>query len=269
MAGIEGLGNLKHSGVRPLRSTAKARQQQGETVRRFDVNMLKSGGNMEVSGVISGTSNPESGEQQNEAARQPLARGMKSVSKAGKSRKSDLPVEEQVAQLSKIRKSAMEYESVLMDQFVKQMRQSPLAKTPGGDTFSDIAEQPFRDFLSQAGGLGLADSITAQVARQQGLEQTLQDYPEIMGPGWQPTIPPNLMKKSAGGLELAPENLPRQGAGVNSPTAEAEKAAETTAEIEPAAEPEKAVEAEKTAGAGLMSNEEIAWLYNDANDGLA
>ena len=258
--GIEGAGNLRQSGVRSLRGTAKARNQQGETVQRFDVNMMKNGESMDLTGVADGKSGRESGEsggRPNEAARQQLTRGMKSVSKARNAHKSQLPVEEQVAQLSKIRKSAVEYESVLMDQFVKQMRQSPLVKTPGGDTFSDIAEQPFRDFLSKAGGLGLADSITSQVARQQGLEQTLHDYPEIMGPGWRPTIPPNLMKKSSGGLELAPENLNRQGDGASGPASDADRA-------DAAAEPEPAGEPEKTAEAGPMSSEEIAWLYNDA-----
>ena len=261
MAGIEGAGNLRQSTVNSLRSKAKARDQRGETVQRFEVKDLKNGGVLEVGGVIAGTSKPETNGQQSGEPQPQLARGVKLAPKARQAHQSQLPVEEQVGQLSKIRKSAVDYEAVLMDQFVKQMRQSPLAKTPGGDTFSDIAEQPFRDFLSQAGGLGLADSITAQVARQQGLEQTLHDYPDIMGPGWRPSIPPNLMKKSSGGLDLAPENLTRQGAGAAGPTAETDRTSE-------AAEPEKTGEAEKTAGAGLLSNEEIAWLYNDALEAL-
>lgn len=264
MAGIEGAGNLQRSGVRSLKPTTKARNQQNETVQRFEVKTLKDGGSLDLSGVAAGNSGQENAGSQNEATQQ-LQRGRKQVPKARNTHQSNLQVEEQVEQLSKIRKSSIEYESVLMDQMVKQMRQSPLAKTPGGDTFSDIAEQPFRDFLSQAGGLGLADSITSQIARQQGLEQTLHDYPEIMGPGWRPTIPPNLMKKTSGGLDIAPENQPRQEIGKSGPAAEADGSTET----EQTTEPEKVAKAEKTAGAGLMSNEEIAWLYQDAIDGLA
>ena len=173
MAGIEGAGNLNRSGVKSLRPTAKPRNQQAETVQRFEVKELKNGGTLDMSGVAAGDSaRDESAASQNGAAQPELQRGRKPAPKARNTHKSGLPVEEQVEQLRKIRKSSIEYESVLLDQLVKQMRQSPLAKTPGGDTFSDIAEQPFRDFLSQAGGLGLADSITSQVARQRGLDQT-------------------------------------------------------------------------------------------------
>jgi len=269
MAGIEGAGNLKRNGINPLKPTAKARDQQAETVR-FDVDLLKNGGRMDLNGMAAGNSGPEqnSGENsgpQNHVAEERLTRLWKRAPKARESHKSNMPVEEQAEQLGKIRKSAMDYEAVLLDQLVKQMRQSPLTKTPGGDTFNDIAEQPFRDFLSQAGGMGLADSITLQVARQQGLEQTLHDYPEIMGPGWRPTIPPNMMKKSPGGLEMASESSAGQAVEPSARRSEPEK----PTELEPAAEPGETVEAEKKAGAGLMSSEEIAWLYNDAVDGLA
>ncbi len=118
---------------------------------------------------------------------------------ARQAQNSQLPLDEQIAKLGKIRQSAVEYEAVFVDQLVKQMRPSPMAKTAGSDTFSDIAEQPFRDHLSQAGGLGLADSIMGQIARQEGLEQTLQDNPEIMGPNWRPSISPNLMRHGAQG----------------------------------------------------------------------
>lgn len=116
---------------------------------------------------------------------------------------------EQVEKLAKIRNSAVEYESVFVDQLVKQMRQSPLAKTPGGDTFSDIAEQPFRDFLSQAGGLGLADVIVTRIANEEGLEDTLRAHPEIMRPGYQQKLSPSQLTKGAGrptaeGGNLAP-----------------------------------------------------------------
>lgn len=260
MTEIERPGNLNQSTVHSLKSTAKPRAPRGEVVGSFSVEMLKSGGSMDLSGVAEGNAVREAAESASDAA--PLQRGRKQVPKARNSHKSDLPVEEQVQQLSKIRKSAIEYEAVLMDQMVKQMRQSPLTKTPGGDTFSDIAEEPFRNFLSQAGGLGLADSITSQIARQQGLEQTLQEYPEIMGPGWRPSIPPNLMKKTSGVLDMTPETAPRQGPNKSSAAAEA-------AGTERSAESEAAATAEKKAGAGLMSDEEIAWLYNDAIDGLA
>ncbi|MDL2260407.1 hypothetical protein LJB99_06010, partial [Deltaproteobacteria bacterium OttesenSCG-928-K17] len=111
---------------------------------------------------------------------------------------STLSEQEQIEKLAKIRNSAVEYESVYVDQLVKQMRQSPLAKTPGGDTFSDIAEQPFRNFLSQAGGLGLADVIVTRIANEEGLGDTLRANPEIMRPGYQQKIAPNEMTRGAG-----------------------------------------------------------------------
>ncbi|MDR2945464.1 MAG: hypothetical protein LBV79_01775 [Candidatus Adiutrix sp.] len=269
MSGMEGVGNLRQSGVRPLRSTAKARTQPGETVQRFDVNQLRNGGSMNVGGVIAGTAENGGQQSRNEAAQAPLLRGGRPAPRARHAYRSDQPVEEQVEELGKIHKSSVEYEAVLMDQLVKQMRQSPLAKTPGSDTFSDIAEQPFRDFLSQAGGLGLADDMTAQVARQQGLEQTLQAYPELMGPGWRPSIPPNLMKKSPGGLEMPPEALLQAIDGKASAAAAEEKPAPEAPEKVAETQPELLAKPDSSASPGLMSGEEIAWLYQDALDGMA
>ena len=247
MAEINGLGNLSRNGVRPLRNVAKARETQNQAAQRFSVDALKSGGEIDLSGLKN-----NGGHSPNEA--QPTVRqryrGQGPAKKAAESHQSPLPLNEQIEQLSKIRKSAVEYESVLLDQFVKQMRQSPMAETPGGETFSDIAEQPFRDFLSQAGGLGLADHIVGQIARQEGLERTLNDYPEIMGPGWNPTIPPNLMKKPAGNLETAPENI-RETKPADHDVNESEATGAENAEV------------------GLMDAEEIAYLYQDASEGLA
>ncbi|MDR1920434.1 MAG: hypothetical protein LBS31_01630, partial [Candidatus Adiutrix sp.] len=153
---------------------------------------------------------------------------------------------EKMAKLRLIKKSSVEYEAVLMDQMVKQMRPTPMSPTPGGEGFLDIAMRPFQDFLSQSGGLGLSGQLAAQVARQEGLEQTLQDYPGVMGPAYRPAIPPNLMAKTAGGLKIAPDE-PK------------ELEAEAAKNEEPAAKA-----AENAALVGLMDDEEIAYLYRDA-----
>lgn len=177
MGGVGSISALRPDDVRPLRR--KAPVAEGKQV--FDIEALKNGGSFTIRDQYRG------------GAPAPSAR---------RAQNSQLSKAEQVKKLGQIRKSAVEYESVFVDQLVKQMRQPSLAKTPGGDTLSDIAEQPFRDFLSQNGGIGLADTIVNQVARQEGLEQTLQENPGIMGPNWRPTVPPNLMKKPAGGLTM-------------------------------------------------------------------
>jgi Rod binding domain-containing protein len=102
---------------------------------------------------------------------------------------------QKVAKLEKIRDSAKEYEGMLLNEMIKSMRQSPLVKTPGSDTYSEIAEKPFTAAITAAGGLGLADRIIEDVARQEGLLGTLSEHPEIMGPNWNPKISPSRMYK--------------------------------------------------------------------------
>jgi Rod binding domain-containing protein len=179
---------------------------------------------------------------------------------ARRNQNSQLSPQEQTEKLKKIRKSAIEYDSVFVDQLVKQMRPKPVTETPGSETFSEIAEQPFRNFLSQAGGLGLADSIVGQVARQEGLEQTLQEHPEIMGPNWRPTVPSNLMKKPVLGLEIAPN--PGEET-VSGETASVRDLGASRSGASAAALPGRKI----GDGVGLMTAEEISYLYRDATDG--
>ncbi|MDR2340442.1 MAG: hypothetical protein LBF40_09995, partial [Deltaproteobacteria bacterium] len=108
-----------------------------------------------------------------------------------------LTEEQKIAKLTKIRDSAKEYEGMLMAEMIKSMRQTPMAKTPGSDTYSEIAEKPFTAALTAAGGLGLADRIVEDVARQEGLLGTLAEHPEVMGPNWNPRISPSKMYKPA------------------------------------------------------------------------
>ncbi|MGL4208529.1 MAG: hypothetical protein ACRCTY_03995, partial [Candidatus Adiutrix sp.] len=175
---------------------------------------------------------------------------------------SQLPLEEQVGKVAQIKKSAVEYEAMLMDSMVKNMRQSPLAEMTGGDTFQSIAEMPFRDFLSQSGGLGLADQIVNQVARQEGLERILQDFPEVMGPTYRPVVPQNLMKKPAGNLQMHPEHTLKQ---VDNEILDLDKAGEMKLNINETL----TLNGEKPAQVGLLTNEEIAYLHQDASFGLA
>jgi hypothetical protein len=180
--------SLRRSGVKPLRATAPS--------QKVSVEELKNGGSLNLGGVLE-----ESGETRTLRQR---TTGRRAGVSARQSRSAGLSLPERLQKLAQIKKSATEYESLFVDQLVKLMRPSPLAHTPGGDTFSELAEQPFRDYLSRAGGLGLANTIVNQVARQEGLEQTLLEHPEVMGPSWRPTIPRNLGPKHYGGLAMTP-----------------------------------------------------------------
>lgn len=256
MSSLNGVGNLQKEGVRPLRSKVP-RFDQNAPAQKFEVAELKKGGAINAAPEAAGQVEKAAAEKTPEADVQRTIqehyRGRKAVKTSRRSQNSQLPVEGQLKKLAQINKSAVEYEAFFVDHLVKEMRQSPLAKTPGGETFSDIAEQPFRDFLSQAGGLGLAGTITGQLARQEGLEQTLQNYPEVMGPKWRHSTPANMMKKSAGGLEIAPPGGPEAHAGA----------------AEPDQKPADDLNPEKAAGVGLMNNEEISWLYGDAAEAMA
>jgi len=270
MADINSIGNLQRSGVKPLRGPkAKARANQAETERPkevFSVEDLKKGGSLDLSAATkaAGQAGSSAQGQQPEAGKQSLRLSRYDGRKAGQLtdaqyRNSQLTEEEQIERLSKIRQSAVEYESVFVDQLVKQMRQSPLAKTPGGDILNGIAEQPFRDFLSQAGGLGLADSIVGQIARQEGLERTLHENPGIMGPNWRPSIAPNMMKNKAGQVAM-----PVEDKGPAKAEADGEGGRVKAPEAQAAESP-----AGNSGRAGLMDSEEIAWLYQDAAEALA
>lgn len=118
-----------------------------------------------------------------------------------------------LSKLSQIKKSAEEYEGMLIAEMIKSMRQSPFAKTPGSETYSEIAEKPFTAALTAAGGLGLSQLIITQVAAQEGLGETLAAHPEAMGPHFRQRLSPSQMSKSGftwrtpeAGSEAATEN---------------------------------------------------------------
>ena len=204
---VEGALSLRQGGVRPLRGTARAPESGRSTLSVED---LKNGGTLDLGGLL-GESGP-AGEER--TLRQQAGGRPAPKASARQSRSAGLSLPERLQKLAQIKKSATEYEGLFVDQLVKLMRPSPLAHTPGGDTFSELAERPFRDFLSRAGGLGLAKTIVGQIARQEGLEQTLLEHPEVMGPSWRPTIPRNLGAKSNLGLALAPPGFEPQGPGL-------------------------------------------------------
>ena len=198
----EATANLRRGGVKPLRAPGPRAPEPG----RLSVEELRNGGELDLGRVLEGSAEDRTLRQQAGGRKVPRA-------SAGQSRSAGLSLPERLQKLGQIRKSATEYEALFIDQLVKLMRPSPLAHVPGGDTFSELAEQPFRDHLSRAGGLGLANTIVGQIARQEGLEQTLLEHPEVMGPSWRPTIPKNLRPRSYGGLTLPPAGLEPQGAG--------------------------------------------------------
>jgi Rod binding domain-containing protein len=108
----------------------------------------------------------------------------------------NLTEEQKLAKISEIKKSAEEYEGMLINEMIKSMRQSPFVKTPGGDTYSEIAEKPFTAALTAAGGLGLSQTIVTQIAAQEGLGDVLAANPEVMGPGYRQRLAPSLMPKA-------------------------------------------------------------------------
>ena len=202
--------NLRPSGVKPLRASAPREAKQ-----TLDVAELRKGGDMDLGRLLAGQL-----EESRSLRERATGRHVPKAS-ARQSRSAGLSLPERLQKLAQIKKSATDYEAIFIDQLVKQMRPSPLAHTPGGDTFSELAEQPFRDFLSQAGGLGLANNMVGQIARQEGLEQTLHEHPEVMGPTWRPTIPRNLGPKTGERLTLAPDGRKDQGSAQASGPSEA------------------------------------------------
>ncbi|MDR2935617.1 MAG: hypothetical protein LBV70_07075 [Candidatus Adiutrix sp.] len=198
--------NLRPGGVKPLRGTARA----SESKRVMEVEALKNGGELDLGRLLEGQA------EEGRTLRERAAGRQAPKASARQSRSAGLSPAERLQKLAKIKKSATDYEAIFIDQLVKLMRPSALAHTPGGETFSEIAEQPFRDFLSRAGGLGLADTMVGQIARQEGLEQTLQEHPEVMGPSWRPTIPGNPGPRTYERLTLAPAAFAPQGLGPNS-----------------------------------------------------
>lgn len=263
MSDVANLENIRvpKAGHKTLPGRSGRKAQAEKTVHTISVEKAKNGETIDFGTVLNEGEKAASIRQRYMGGRPVL------TAKASQDKKTYVPVEEQIAQLGQIRKSAVEYESFFVDHLVKQMRQSPLAKTPGGDTFSDIAEQPFRDFLSQAGGLGLADTIVQQVARQEGLEQTLHEYPGIMSSNWRPDIAPNMLKKWTGALKMAPENQGPQAA--EGSTEAAGSNSDDQGRIEAGSAKKTDPDPVGTRRTGLMDDEEIAWLYREATEALA
>ncbi len=267
---MNGVGNLSVSTVKALRSSPSV-QREREAVTSVSVDYLKNGGtiNMNAGGEEASLRNryvngrPENG--------------------AHLVRQSDLSEAEQIEALKKVKKAAGDYEAVFMEELVKAMKQKPMAEAPGGDAMLDVAQDPFKGFLAQAGGLGLADAIIGQVARQEGLEQTLQKHPDIMGPGWQMKIPESYAKGHSARLSPKPEELELQGqtpeitgseaaalkslAPENCPAQDEEVAA--VAVNCPASDGEFLAASPLKTQVGLLDDEEIAYLYEDAKEALA
>ncbi|MDR2443558.1 MAG: hypothetical protein LBE31_08575 [Deltaproteobacteria bacterium] len=108
-----------------------------------------------------------------------------------------LTLEQKISKLTQIKKSAEEYEGMLINEMIKSMRQSAFVKTPGSDTYSEIAEKPFTAALTAAGGLGLSQTIVTQVAAQEGLSDVLTEHPQVMGPNYRQRLSPSLMPKAS------------------------------------------------------------------------
>jgi Rod binding domain-containing protein len=142
-----------------------------------------------------------------------LGRQVSRAETQSRNKGANLTEEEKIGQLKKIKKSAEDYEGLLLKEMIKSLRQSPLAKTPGSETYSEIAEKPFTAAITAAGGLGLAEKIVDDVARQEGLTETLRDHPEIMGPNYRPKISPNRMRKAPVARGATPEEAPGSGPG--------------------------------------------------------
>jgi Rod binding domain-containing protein len=199
MGGVSEYKGLRNQDIRPLSGGARKPSQEAGT-QVFNVEELRQGATGDL-------------------------RGRGYVPESYRAAHSDKGLSEgqRVAKLQKIRDSAQEYEGMLMTEMIKLMRQSPLTKTAGSDTYSEIAEKPFTAALAAAGGLGLADKIVEDVARQEGLLGTLEEHPEIMGPNWRARISPSRMYKPAGmagdGQARAGEEGPQAPPGEAGPEA--------------------------------------------------
>ncbi|MDR2200118.1 MAG: hypothetical protein LBR53_11850 [Deltaproteobacteria bacterium] len=217
--------------IRPLRGGAagKAPASGGGKPMVFSVEEFRNGiniGSPDGAGTKTPGSDPlaEGEKTSPEDALPRPYRGRSAVPKSYLAARSGggLSEEQQIAKLQKIRESAQEYEGMLMNELIKSMRQNPLTKTPGSDTYSEIAEKPFTAALTAAGGLGLADRIVEDVARQEGLTETLERHPEIMGPNWNPKISPSRMYKPVNREDPEPTVFRRapdlkEGAGDGAP----------------------------------------------------
>ncbi|MDR1041160.1 MAG: hypothetical protein LBR80_13545, partial [Deltaproteobacteria bacterium] len=255
MTGIPEYRGLANQDVRPLKAVPSASSRGGGdggfvvSVEEFRQGINLGAGSSQDGGVPSGIPR---GAPAGTAADSPL-RGEPYVPKSWLRAQNGngLSEDEKVAKLRKIRESAQEYEGLLMAEMIKQMRQKPMAKTPGSDTLSEIAEKPFTAALTAAGGLGLADKIVEDVASQEGLAGTLADHPEIMGPNWRQRIAPSRLYKpvnlggapgstgapgSPGGLRRAPD-LPGGGQGLSATPRPASAPVSATASVPPEASP--------------------------------
>lgn len=105
------------------------------------------------------------------------------------------PRPDELAKLEKIKRAAVDYESFFVQKMIEAMRLSPLAEVPGGRVYLELAEKSLAGHLAQAGGLGLAEKIITQVARQEGLEAPLSQRPDILGPGREIRLPASHMIK--------------------------------------------------------------------------
>jgi Rod binding domain-containing protein len=129
----------------------------------------------------------------------------------------NLSEEQKIGKLRQIRESAEEYEGFLIAEMIKSARQSAFVKTPGGDTYSEIAEKPFTAALTKAGGLGLSQTIVTQVASQEGLGDILNDHPEVMGPKWRHRLAPSQMPKPGPKLGGGQAGTKNEGTGKEPP----------------------------------------------------
>ncbi|MDR1036775.1 MAG: hypothetical protein LBT40_09425 [Deltaproteobacteria bacterium] len=201
MTGIPEYRGLANRDVRPLKNTPSASSANDDGRFVVSVEEFRQGINLSGGG---GSGGIPRGVASGAAGQSPL-RGEPYVPKAWLRAQNGngMSEEERVAKLRKIRESAQEYEGLLMAEMIKQMRQKPMAKTPGSETLSEIAEKPFTAALTAAGGLGLADKIVEDVAAQEGLAATLADHPEVMGPNWRQRIAPSRLYKpvNLGGSE--------------------------------------------------------------------
>ncbi|MDR2349495.1 MAG: hypothetical protein LBF41_02555, partial [Deltaproteobacteria bacterium] len=203
MGDVQAYRGLYNTDVRSLKNTPKSagnKREGGSAPLVFNAEDMRKGVNLKT-GDVDGTGGGKSGAAAKDGSDPGARRAGKALVPKSYLRSisgGNLTEEQKVAKLKKIRDSAKEYEGLLMAEMIKSMRQKPLKKTAGSDTFTEIAEKPFTAALTAAGGLGLADKIIEDVAGQEGLSATLEEHPEIMGANWKMRIAPSKRRKDPG-----------------------------------------------------------------------
>jgi Rod binding domain-containing protein len=86
------------------------------------------------------------------------------------------PQAAQAAQIQKIRQAAEGFERTLLRQMLQELRSSSLGSSGSlvSQGYAQIGDDHLAEHLARAGGLGLAQAMTAQLMAQMGLAKLIK-----------------------------------------------------------------------------------------------